>query len=255
MVALIRFFMPLLLLLLPLDGAIAADQPLNRAEVTTVKRKLVAVIEAIGAPQGYVRAEENFSLPTSISTMTSGAFHAVSAGADLRFDGGAEKQSKRSEKEIEEEYRRKILEAQASGDYQALATLTQEMMQKAGQAQLAAEDARREPVAVNIEFNQATGATIDPDGVVFERPGVIALKERSGRDEEKLRVRIFCDPVHLKQTETLSEIRLYDDPDPGVEGKTTVRNLVIEFNGPAAVVEAWAKQVDIAKAMAQIGGK
>ena len=256
MLVLTRSLLALLLLLLPWSAAQAADQSLTRAEVTTVKHKLVAVIEALGAPPaGYLKANENFSLPTRISTMESGSFYAVQAAAALRFDGGADIQAQRSEKEIEAEYRRKMLEAQASGDYQVLATLTQEMMQKAGQAQLAAEDARREPISVSIQFNAATSATIDPDGVVFERPGVIALKNHQGSRDDMLRVRIFCDPLHLGQTETLSEIRLYDDPDPGVKGTTTLRNLVIEFSGPAEVVEGWARQVDIAKAVAQIGGE
>jgi len=91
--------------------------------------------------------------------------------------------------------------------------------------------------------------------VVFERPGVIGLKERLDRDDGTLSVCVLCDPVHLKQAGPLPEIRHYDDPDPGVKRKTTVRNLVIEFDGPAAVVEAWAQKVDVAWAMAQIDGK
>jgi len=56
---------------------LAAVQPLNRAEVTTLKHKLVVVVEALGVPEGYRKAEGSFSLPTSIAPLDSGGFYAV----------------------------------------------------------------------------------------------------------------------------------------------------------------------------------
>ena len=251
-------FFPLALIFLLCSGTWAAadEQNLNRAEVTVVKRKLVAVIEALGAPpSGYVKSEESFNLPTTVSGMSGAeSFYPVSASAYLRYDGGADKQSKRSEKEIEAEYKKKMLEAQASGNYQAMSEIAQEMVQKMSQAQMEVEEARREPIAVNLQFNSNPGATIDPDAVVFERPGVIALKRKSGNDEQ-LQVAVYCDPVHLKETETLSRVDLSDNPDPGVKVKTTVRNLTIELSGPPDVVEEWSKTIDTKKMLAQIDAK
>jgi len=234
--------------------ASADDQNLNRAEVTTIKRKLVAVIEALGAPPGgYVKSDESFNLPTSISPMQGGgSFYPVSASADLRFDGGADKMSKQSEKELETEYRQKILAAQAAGNYQAMSEIAQEMTQKMSQAQMAVEEAKRDPIRVNLQFNSSPGATIDPDAVVFEHPGVIALKSKVGGDDEQLQVMVYCDPVKLRETETLSRVDLADNPDPGVKGKTTVRHLTIEMTGPKDVVEEWSKKIDTDKVLAQI---
>jgi hypothetical protein len=235
----------------------ADDQPLNRAEVTVIKHKLVAVEEALGAPPaGYAKAEEHFELPTSISTRSEGGgFYPVYSSANLRFDGGADKQSKKSQQEIEAEYRKKMLEAQAAGNYEAMSTIAQEMMQKMSQAQMAAEEARRVPISIILNFNTDPGATIDPDAVVFEKPGVIALKNMDGGDEENLRIAIYIDPVHLKETKTLSRVDLSDNPDQGVTEKTTIRNLTIEMTGPAQEVEAWSKRIDTDKALAQIDTK
>lgn len=175
----------------------------------------------------------------------------VYASANLSFDGGAQKMSKNSEKEIEAEYRKKILEAQAAGNYEAMSQITQEMIQKVSQLQMAVEEAKREPVDISVRFNNNAGATIDPDAVVFESPGVIALKSPRG-DGDQLQVDIYFDPVKLKDTQSLSRIDLRDEDQRGSSQKTTVRNITIEMIGPAEVVEAWSKQIATVKVVAQI---
>ena len=247
-------FALVLTFLLPTAWVVADDQSLNRAEVTTIKRKLVAVIEALGSPPtGYVKADESFNLPTSISPMQGGGnYYPVSASASLRFDGGADKMSKQSEADLEAEYRKKMLEAQATGNYQAMSEMAQEMTKKMSQAQLDAENARRDPIRVDLHLNSNPGATIDPDAVVFERPGVIALKNKVGGDDQQLQVVVYCDPVKLKETETLSRVDLSVNPDPGVKTKTTIRHLAIEMTGPKDVVEEWSKKIDTQKVLAQI---
>lgn len=250
----VQVFLLSLLLVLSLNSPLRAEeQPLNRDDVTVFKRKLVAVIEALGAPPaGYLKADENFNLPTSISPREGGNFYPAYASAYLRFDGGAEKLSKKSQEEIEKEYHRKVLEAQATGNYEAMTTLAQEMVQKASEAQMAAEEARREPITVQLNFNASGSDTIDPDAVVFEKPGIIALKSKAGGDEEMLRVMIYLDPVTLRETQTLSRVDLSPNPDKGVAKKTAVRSATIELTGPAQEVEDWSKRLDSAKALAQI---
>ncbi|MBU0484274.1 MAG: hypothetical protein KKB30_07150 [Proteobacteria bacterium] len=232
----------------------AEETPLNRQDVTVIKKKLVEVAAALGQPpSGYGKAQESYDLPTSINSVKNGGgFRPVYASANLRFDGGGEKMGKKSEKEIEAEYNKKILEAQATGNYQAMAQLVQEMMQKASQAQIAANEAKQlEPVDIYVRFNNNSAANIDPDAVVFESPGVIALKA-SRSDGDMLEVSIYFDPVKLKDTQTLSRIDLSDDGQSGSNQKTTVRNITIEMTGPAAEVEAWSKQIATAKVLAQI---
>lgn len=234
----------------------AGETPLNRQEVTVIKKKLVEAAAALGQPpDGYGKAEESFDLPTSAASAERGdGYRPVYAGASLRYDGGADKLGKASGKDLEAEYRRKMLEAQASGNYQAMSQIAQEMMQKSSQAQLAVEEARREPVDIALRFNNNPGATIDPDAVLFESPGIIALKVLDGRSD-RLQVTIFFDPVKLKDTQSLARIDLGDEERPGVAQKTAVRNIVLEINGPPEVVEAWSKRIATARILAQIDAR
>lgn len=158
----------------------------------------------------------------------------------------------KSQKEIEAEYKKKMMEAQAKGDYMEMSKIAQEMQQKAGKAQMEAESAKVEPIEVSLQFNANPGQAIDPDAVVFEKPGVIALKFKTSGDDEKIRIVVYCDPVHLKETKTLSRVDLSDKQNKGVTKKTTVRNATIELTGPAAVVEAWAKGIATGKVLSQI---
>ena len=244
------------LLLIPV-AAYSEETQLTRDEVTVIKRKLVAVAEALGQPPaGYAKEDESFYLPTSASKMgTTDAFHPLSASAHFKFGGGAEKKAKKSQKEIEAEYKKKVMAAQAKGDYQEMTRIAQEMQQKAGQAQMEAEDAKKDPIEVSLQFNTNPGQAIDPDAVVFERPGVIALKFKAGGDEDKMRIAVYCDPVHLKDTKTLSRVDLSDKQDKGVTKKNAVLNVVIELVGPAAVVEGWAKGIATDKVLAQVDAK
>lgn len=232
------------------SGSRAKEVDLNRQEVTVIKKKLVAVEEALSPlPEGYAKSEEDFWLPTSIQTGDAGGFRPVDASASYTFAGGGVMTAEKTEKELEAEYRKKIMEAQAKGDYQAIQTLSQEMMQKAMNNQMAAEEARRDPVQVRVTINGGAYATIDPDAVVFEKAGVIALKTLQNQGQD-LQVMIYCDPVKLQETGTLAKIELQDDQDAA--GKTTVRHITIELSGPPAVVEAWSKTVDTGKVLAQI---
>jgi hypothetical protein len=44
-------------------------------------------------------------------------------------------------------------------------------------------------------------------------------------------------------------------PEKGVSSKTAVYNITIEFDGPTAEIEAWAKKIESGKVLAQIDGK
>jgi hypothetical protein len=155
---------------------------------------------------------------------------------------------------MEKEYQKKVAEAQAKGDYQAIAKLAQEMQQKAGEMQLKTIEGKKEPIDIQVTINSGSGESIDPDAVLFEKTGVIALKEKNDGNDEKMRVRIFFDPVNLKDTKQLSKVDM-KMPEKGVNSKTAVYNMTVEFDGPTAEVEAWAKKIDTGKVLAQIDGK
>jgi hypothetical protein len=246
-----------LTLAVPAWSAASENTPLNREEVTVIKRKLMAVADALGQPpSGYIKEDESFNLPTETSKMEkTGNYYPLYASAHFKFSGGSEKKAKKSQKQMEAEYKKRMLEAQAKGDYQEMSKVAQEMQQKMGQAQMAAESSRKEPIDVNIQFNSNPGQTIDPDAVLFEKTGVIALKFKADGDDEKIRVAVYFDPLHLKNTKALSRVDLSDKEEKGVKNKTTVRNATIELTGPAATVEGWAKGIATGKVLGQIDAR
>ena len=211
------------------------ENRLTRDEVVVVKKKLVAIFSSLGdAPTGYVKENEDFNLPTEFyKNRDSGKITPIYASASQRFGGGAEKKAKKSEKEMGEYYRKKMLEAQAKGDMQEMMRLTQEMQMKAGHAQLEQMEAeKKEPISVDIALNSNPSQTIDPDNVVFEKPGVIALRFKEG-EEDKAKIEVYFDPVSLKDTKTLSVVDL-KMPKDGVDKKTAVLNATIHISGPAS---------------------
>ena len=228
--------------------------PYTRDEVSTLKKKLVNALDAVGQPPaGYAKERENFNLPTDASkNHDNGLFYPAYGSGSRTF--GADKSAQKSEKDLQKDYEKKVAEAQAKGDYQAIAKLAQEMQQKAGEMQLKKIEGKKVPIEIHININSNSGEAIDPDAVLFERTGVIALKEKTEGDEEKSRVRIFFDPVNLKDTKQLSKVDM-KMPEKGVTSKTSVYNITIEFNGPTSEIEAWAKKIESGKVLAQIDGK
>ena len=212
--------------------------PLTRDEVSVIKKKLAAAADAVGQPPaGYAKEDENFSLPTDVNKNQDNGLFSPAYGSVNRIFGSG-KSTEKSQKELEKEYQKKIAEAQAKGDYEAMAKISQEIQQKSGEMQLKAIEGKKVPIEVHVNINSSGGEAIDPDGVLFEKAGVIALKEKN--DEERSRVLIYFDPVSLKDTKQLSSIDM-KVPDKGVSSKTAVYTIKIEFNGPTAEIEAWAK--------------
>ena len=226
----------------------------TRDEVGTVKKKIVAALDAVGQlPEGYSKERESFNLPTDVGkNRESGLFYPVYASGERQF--GSEKAVQKDAKQVQKEYEKKIADAQAKGDFQSIAKIVQEMTQKVGQAQQKAVTAKKVPIDLHVQLNSNPGATIDPDAVVFEKPGVIALKQKKDGTEDEGTIRVFFDPVHLKDTKQLSRIDL-KLPEKGTSSKTAVYCVVVEFSGPIAEIEAWAKRMDCGKVLSQIDGK
>jgi len=230
------------------------ETPLLRDEVAGVKKKLVASLDALGQPPaGYSKERESFNLPTdAYKNGDGGLFSTMNCSAERRF--GSTKKTEESAKEMGKEYQKKMAEAQAKGDMQAITKLAQEMQQLAGQMQLKALEGNKEPIEVHIVFNNGGEFAIDPDAVLFEKTGVIALKQKDEGTDEKGEVAIYVDPVALKNTKQLSKAELRI-PEKGTTSKTAVFNVVVRLHGPMEAIEAWAKSVDTGKILAQIDGK
>lgn len=228
--------------------------PLIRDEVAAIKKKLVAAFDALGQPPaGYATERESFNLPTeTYKNKPSGLFSPFSASADRQYKTNVG--SEKANENMQKDYQKKMLEAQAKGDYQEMSRLAQEMQQKASAAQLKAVEGTKEPIGVNLHCNSNPYATIDPDAVMFEKAGVIALKHASDNNSKTVRISVYFDPVALKSTKELSRVDM-KMPEGGVAQKTALLNMTVEISGPPAEVESWVKRIDTGKVLAQISGR
>lgn len=232
-------------------------EALTRDEVAGLKRKLLAVAAALGQPPtGYVKEQEAFDLPTASylqKTKDPGKSDRrdwVSPSMTARFTGGERRIEEKSQDQLKKESEKKIAEAMAKGDYQAIGKITEEIQRQAGRTQLAVAEARKDPIALRIGLNALEGQTVDPDAVVFEKAGVIALLVDT-EEEKASRLLVLFDPVALKETKTLSRVDLRQ-PDGGVSRKTAVYNARVELTGPAAEIKSWARRMNTGTALGQI---
>lgn len=251
-----KFVFPAVLLIATaLTVALAAERTsLKRSEVRQIKNKLVAVLNALGnSPPGYVKEDESFNLPTDIYTVGKTAkFRPAFASVSRNFVGDPGKGGA-SKKELQKEMQARINAAMAKGDFASIQSLTMEYRQKMMAVQSAIDSARKMvPIEVRVRCNVTTSAKIDPDGVLFESPGVIALKFKQNRRGQS-KVEVYFDPVSLKNTEELSKL-VFRHPRKGVGRKSIVLNFRITVRGPPNLVEAWAKKFDTKAILRQIDG-
>lgn len=99
-----------------------------------------------------------------------------------------------------------------------------------------------EPIQIDVRCNTSLSQIIDPDGVLFEAPGVIALKFKR-RQGKQVEILVLFDPVALKETEELSRVK-FVLPQNGIVKKTAILNIKINITGPPGVTEKWAKKIN-----------
>lgn len=250
--------LPLLLLCLAVaapSNLRAEDDLLTRDEVSSFKKKLVAVLDAFGAPpKGFAKEKDDFSLPTNFYK-SEGKLQPVNGSATRRLAIKGVMDAEKGQKALGEDYQKKVLEAQAKGDYAEMARVMQEMQAKASENSLSgmkAKSEKKEPIELRVSLNESADEGIDPDEVVVEKPGMIAIRRKHGSDDDpKETVKLFFQPAALKDTKTLSRVRLFHDTR-SVPAKTSVGSVAAQLEGPSADVEAWAKRVDAAKVLALI---
>lgn len=249
---------PLMLLLLAAlvsSPARAEDDLLTRDEVSSFKKKLVAALDAFGAaPAGFAKDKDDFNLPTNFYK-NEGKLQPVNGSVIRRLAIKGVKDAERNQKALGEDYQKKILEAQMKGDYAEMSRIAQEMQTKGSQNALSgmqAQSEKKEPIELRVSLNEGADEGIDPDNVLVEKPGMIAIKSGNrAEDDPKETVRMYFQPAALKDTKSLSRIRLFHDTR-SVPAKTSVGSVVATLEGPAADVEAWAKRVDAKKILALI---
>jgi len=248
-------FAALALAVLAPCAAVAGDnsEALKRDDVAVIKKKLNTVLDAMGLPPaGFAKQKDDFNLPTEVST-DKGKLLSAQASVSREFAIKGVKDAEAAAKQTGMDYQKKLLEAQAKGDYQEMSRLAQEMNQKTGEAGLAgmqAQEDKKLPIDVRVFLNRWESKSIDPDLVVVEKPGVLGLKTEQGDEgDPRETVTLYFQPVTLKDTKDLSQFEIKTG---AVKSKTGVCTIVIELEGPAADVEAWAKRVSTDKVLALV---
>jgi len=226
-----------------LAGGTAAAQStsLTRSEVTTIRAKLVAVQQAMGAdPAGYVKESEDFSLPTDFNAAQGGKFWPITSSIRLRYTDKASTEGRANAEKATQDFQTKYAAAAASGNVEALTKMVEEMQKL--QAAAMTPPVKTEPMDVNVQLNMNPTVGIDPAAVVLERAGVIALREKNV-SSDRGSVTVYVDPVALKNSSDLAKIELRTAQD-GVANKIGVYHVVIQLNGAVSDLEAWAKSFD-----------
>lgn len=229
-----------------------AQQPtnLNRQEVTAAKNDIVAVQTAMGEPAGYAKDDENFDLPTEFRPSRGGKFWPLTSGVSVRYTDKVVQDSTANAEKAAQDVQAQMTAAAARGDFAAIAALSQAATASVLAASSAAQTAKPD-MHVNIRFNSGATRTIDPDAVVLEKPGVIALREKDSGSSDEGTVTVYFDPVALRNSETLSKIELAT-PQDGVSNKAGVFNITVSLNGKLADAEAWAKAFNTSAILAVI---
>jgi hypothetical protein len=215
------------------DGGV--DEPVARDEALVIKNNLRAVLDGLGAPPtGYAKAKEIFDLPTAMGLdEATRRFWLSEASAVFEFTRGL------NSEQLGQELQKKIMAAQAKGDYAEIQRLSTEVQQ----TMMSAMDAETSKVTVDITLNQRAHQTIDPEGVVWELPGAIALRVENN-EPNSARIMLAFDPKALADTKSLSLVSLGESFNESAAAKIAVRTIVVELTGPDAVVTEWAQSVD-----------
>jgi hypothetical protein len=220
---------------------------LTRSEVAAIKAKLVAVQQAMGGdPSGYTKEQEDsFYLPTDFNPAQNGKFWPITSSVQMEYtDLGAVNSAAAMEK-FQADFQTRYAAALASGNAAAIEKLLTEMtqMQNAAISAAMAPAAKKQDMRVNVQINMNPIVAIDPDAVVLEQRGVIALRDKDDAAGVSGSVTVYLDPVALAATEELSKIELRTAED-GVTNRTGVFHIVIDLNGALADIESWVKGFD-----------
>jgi hypothetical protein len=221
--------------------AAAQSTSLTRSEVTTIRAKLVAVQQAMGAdPAGYVKESEDFSLPTDFNAAQGDKFWPITSSIRLRYADKVSTEGRANAEKATQDFQTKYAAAAASGNVEALQKMVEELQKL--QAAAMTPPVKQQPMDVNVQLNQNPTVGIDPAAVVLERPGVIALRDKEVSSDTGS-VTVYVDPVALKNSSDLAKIELQTAQD-GVGNKIGVYHVVIQLNGAVPDLEAWAKSFD-----------
>lgn len=215
-----------------------------RADMVTLKDHMKKVLDAVGSmPVPYARKNDNWQLPASACRGKRGFQPIfVEYSGEFSVEQNADK--------LQQEYQKKILAAEASGNYQEISKLAAQMQTAVMASSVAAQAAT--PVDITIMANRGGEGSIDPDSVVRDGPGFIALRQQGGNDSNET-VIMYFDKVQLKNAHQLASYNL--DGDWRVPAKLSLVDMKIQITGSKANVERLVKQIDAAAVLSQLSAK
>lgn len=211
-----------------------------RADMVTLKSHMEKILAAVGSlPAPYTRKNDNWQLPAYACRDKTG-FEPIS----VRYTG--EFSSDQSQEKVQQAYQKKMLAAEASGNYAAMAKIARQMQTAMMAASAAAQAAT--PVDITIIANGSGADTIDPDSVLRDGPGFIALRQQGGNANDETAT-VYFDKVQLKNAHQLASFDLGNWLAPA---KLSLINMAIRIQGSRANVERFVKQIDAQAVLGQL---
>ena len=209
-----------------------------RDDLTSLKKNLETAIAAIPEPKApYSKANQNWNLPGYTCQDKSGMRPIdVSYTAEYNTEGASQK--------LAQEYQKQLMAAEAKGDYESVMKITQEMQSRV-MSQASATQGLSE-IQIRVDANTAGSGTIDPDAVMRDGEGFIALrnsKDGSGNEQ----VSIWFDPVALKNAHQLASFDM--NGDYRVDSKLALWSIEVSLSGPASFLDDMVKNIDAAKVL------
>lgn len=210
-----------------------------RDDLAGLKKEVETAIAAIPKPHApYAKAEDHWDLPAYTCKDKTG-LQPVDVSYTSTYNTDASMQK------LEMGYQKQMMAAQAKGDYQAMMKISQEMQSKA-MAQASANEGMP-PLNINITVNGGNSGTIDPDTVIRDGQGFIAIRTNKDQTSGNENISIYFDPVALKNAHQLAQFDL--SGDYRVDSKLSLLSLRVDLSGPSNILEPMVKQVDVSKVL------
>ena len=208
---------------------------LMRDDLAGLKKKVEIALSAVPKPKSpYAKANESWSLPSYACKDKSGQ-----RPLDLSYNSTWNTDA--SMQKMGMDYQKQIMAAEAAGNYQEVMKITQKMQARA-MAQASANQGMP-PLEINLSVNTGDANTIDPDSVIRDGRGFIAIRTNKDRISGNENISIFFDPVALKDAHQLASFDL--SGDYRVPAKLSLLSLRIDMSGPSNILEPIVKEIDV----------
>ncbi|HEX5339744.1 MAG TPA: hypothetical protein VFX47_02575 [Gammaproteobacteria bacterium] len=217
----------------------------NRSDLVAIKKNVTAIAAAFGTPPvPYAKESENWQLPT-YACQGSAGFKPVNTDYSLRLTTDVQ------QKKIAADYQKKMMDAEAKGDMQAVMNITQQYQKLA--MQQASANQNNSPIQVDIAVNSSDSMTIDPGAVLRDGAGFIALRQPGDASSGTETVIVYFDKQALKDAHEAA--RFDEDDSVAVPAKLDMIHARININGPRALVESMVKNLNTGATLGQLGEK